>query len=543
MESWSYVSGGGKGFVSEESAARCIKLPLCAGYGEGQDYKESVYVDDGISLGKNRVNGWELNTPCSWRNSMGWSSTQERGKDQDFAEMGCQDLMRKSLSNNQIRDAMSNKLGGQRAFVSIRVPHSAFSGEDESSSVVESNCKESSLIDLKLGSFKSPNIIPNLSSTVPAKRNRAGGLSSHTQFCQVQGCGKDLSSCKDYHKRHKVCEVHSKTAKVIVNGIEQRFCQQCSRFHLLAEFDDGKRSCRKRLAGHNERRRKPQTGLHSGRAGRLFQSYAGSAVTRFQGTPFATSSFICQDILGSGLLHQPKHEMHDWYKNVKVEHSSDYIPQPTMPFTNGQSQPRPLFSTSYHTDKHPPALHDEGITAITRSKNNESSNSYLNDIEGSDFVSPSLYHSNSIGSEVLNVMDSASTFQGISNSGCALSLLSSQSQDSSNYSSLVPNAHHLITPSSSADYNVTQTSEKFPGVNLKDSTSNASNIFNLSGAISAEGRLEQILRNNCGINRSIHGLDYVNTKNQLSCEDGPTIDLLQLSSQLHRVEHQRHSMK
>lgn len=30
------------------------------------------------------------------------------------------------------------------------------------------------------------------------------------------------------------------------------------RFHLLGEFDDGKRSCRKRLADHNRRRRKPQ---------------------------------------------------------------------------------------------------------------------------------------------------------------------------------------------------------------------------------------------------------------------------------------------
>lgn len=28
------------------------------------------------------------------------------------------------------------------------------------------------------------------------------------------------------------------------------------RFHVLSEFDDTKRSCRKRLAGHNERRRK-----------------------------------------------------------------------------------------------------------------------------------------------------------------------------------------------------------------------------------------------------------------------------------------------
>jgi hypothetical protein len=31
-----------------------------------------------------------------------------------------------------------------------------------------------------------------------------------------------------------------------------------SRFHLLLEFDEAKRSCRKRLDGHNRRRRKPQ---------------------------------------------------------------------------------------------------------------------------------------------------------------------------------------------------------------------------------------------------------------------------------------------
>lgn len=28
------------------------------------------------------------------------------------------------------------------------------------------------------------------------------------------------------------------------------------RFHVVSEFDDSKRSCRRRLAGHNERRRK-----------------------------------------------------------------------------------------------------------------------------------------------------------------------------------------------------------------------------------------------------------------------------------------------
>jgi hypothetical protein len=32
-------------------------------------------------------------------------------------------------------------------------------------------------------------------------------------------------------------------------------CDSCS-FHAILEFDDAKRSCRRRLAGHNERRRK-----------------------------------------------------------------------------------------------------------------------------------------------------------------------------------------------------------------------------------------------------------------------------------------------
>ncbi|KAJ0826969.1 putative transcription factor SBP family [Helianthus annuus] len=44
--------------------------------------------------------------------------------------------------------------------------------------------------------------------------------------------------------------------QLLFAGMHQRFCQQCSRFHELSEFDEAKRSCRRRLAGHNERRRK-----------------------------------------------------------------------------------------------------------------------------------------------------------------------------------------------------------------------------------------------------------------------------------------------
>ncbi|GMP56253.1 hypothetical protein CsSME_00020805 [Camellia sinensis var. sinensis] len=89
--------------------------------------------------------------------------------------------------------------------------------------------------------------------------------------CQVHGRSKDLSSSKSYHKRHKVCDVHSKTARVIVNSIEQKFCQQYSRFHLLAKFDDGKRSCQKRVAGHNEHQRKPQLDFVSGKPQKLLR--------------------------------------------------------------------------------------------------------------------------------------------------------------------------------------------------------------------------------------------------------------------------------
>ncbi|CAI9777119.1 unnamed protein product [Fraxinus pennsylvanica] len=93
----------------------------------------------------------------------------------------------------------------------------------------------------------------------PNKRVRSGspGGASYP-VCQVDNCKEDLSAAKDYHRRHKVCEVHSKASKALVGKQMQRFCQQCSRFHPLSEFDEGKRSCRRRLAGHNRRRRKTQ---------------------------------------------------------------------------------------------------------------------------------------------------------------------------------------------------------------------------------------------------------------------------------------------
>lgn len=89
-----------------------------------------------------------------------------------------------------------------------------------------------------------------------SKRFRPSSPGNQSPVCQVDDCHTDLKHAKDYHRRHKVCESHSKAPQSLVQKVMQRFCQQCSRFHPLPEFDEGKRSCRRRLAGHNKRRRK-----------------------------------------------------------------------------------------------------------------------------------------------------------------------------------------------------------------------------------------------------------------------------------------------
>ena len=63
------------------------------------------------------------------------------------------------------------------------------------------------------------------------------------------------------------------------------------RFHLLAEFDADKRSCRKRLDGHNRRRRKPQPDTMA----------SASFITSQQGhLPCSPICFVfAQSVLGS----------------------------------------------------------------------------------------------------------------------------------------------------------------------------------------------------------------------------------------------------
>ncbi|KAG0591511.1 hypothetical protein M758_1G177100 [Ceratodon purpureus] len=74
--------------------------------------------------------------------------------------------------------------------------------------------------------------------------------------CQVPACGADLARLKGYHQRHRVCLQCANSTTVILRDIAHRYCQQCGKFHVLGDFDEGKRSCRFKLQRHNNRRRR-----------------------------------------------------------------------------------------------------------------------------------------------------------------------------------------------------------------------------------------------------------------------------------------------
>ncbi|MED6223013.1 hypothetical protein PIB30_069918 [Stylosanthes scabra] len=185
-----------------------------------------------------------------------------------------------------------------------------------------SNSEEASSVDLCLGSQASDlenplvsgdtnkaNTEESLQRTVSSsssssKRSRLQN-GSQNMSCLVDGCSSDLSDCREYHRRHRVCEKHSKTPVVSVGGKQQRFCQQCSRFHSLGEFDEVKRSCRKRLDGHNRRRRKPQPPSFLMSSEKFMYNYKGPRILHFgnpqpYANPIVRNMWPAPSISGAG---------------------------------------------------------------------------------------------------------------------------------------------------------------------------------------------------------------------------------------------------
>ncbi|KAL8142303.1 hypothetical protein V2J09_015335 [Rumex salicifolius] len=307
----------------------------CLNEGKGLFLPEELELPSEVGMNaRNKVSEQEPNalydTP-----SCHFVSNQESIRGQDSVQFGFSDSLgtiRQANCSDPSRNVLSNHIGldcyTEVASPNHTTPDSASQekqlGSRMPSLFVGSDCLDLPTVDLKLGGESSKSAASRNSSTpsVPTKRTRLTSSYSQTPACQVHGCNKDLSSYKDYYKRHKVCDAHTKTATVIVKGIEQRFCQQCSRFHLLAEFDDGKRSCRKRLANHNERRRKSPVSLftHSGKLTLLNRDL--NAGTRFLRSSSMRSSFLFQEMSPHAVSDPSKPEPGKWFSHMKYEDST-----------------------------------------------------------------------------------------------------------------------------------------------------------------------------------------------------------------------------
>ncbi|KAM1065326.1 hypothetical protein TB1_020196 [Malus domestica] len=403
---------------------------------------------------------------------------------------------------------------------SCLISSSSSFGEGESGSkfsgpVTECSSMDSSMIALKLGSLPDSRGAQNIQHSISTERSKKAGNGTRSSYypaptCQVHGCNMDLTFSKDYHKRHRVCDAHSKTAVVIVNGIEQRFCQQCSRFHLLAEFDDMKRSCRKRLAGHNLRRRKPLLDTLDCKPHKLIRTcqgngYMGSSILK--GTPFGFS-----DILPDGCILHPEYEQANQYGNVKSEDRSTYG-QSVTPIPNRQFIPK-----SFH---HLPGLGEQFAPGTPLSGNEYS------------------------------VFDTASNAQkafGASNSSCALSLLSAQSHNLSSHSAGVQVPNPLINQR--AHHCFGQLNEKTSRVNSMENCGR-NRSYPFSKKSMGANHMESVNISDSShaadfqlhTDRAYHVSDCLSAKYCVSPERGTTFNLLQLSSHLQRVEHERNFLQ
>ncbi|KAJ7536902.1 hypothetical protein O6H91_12G087600 [Diphasiastrum complanatum] len=282
--------------------------------------------------------------------------------------------------------------------------------EEVQSKEVKVEANADPLIGLKLGkrtyfedssgyvTGKTSNVSPSPAS-FPAKKQRVQSQAAQIPRCQVEGCNLDLSSVKDYHRRHKVCDAHSKSPRVVVAGQEQRFCQQCSRFHVLSEFDEGKRSCRRRLAGHNERRRKPQPDSMAIAVAGSVSSFQDHGAWSYGNGPWSRVQNLDDQLGLSSKLQIPGAERQLFHSALSVS-SADRL---LMLLQNSK---RNMISMSSNASS-------QGTNPYLKSKMEHTLS--LSSTPGADVLAG------------LAATQASHSFTGLSDSGCALSLLSSES--------------------------------------------------------------------------------------------------------------------
>ncbi|KAJ0978690.1 hypothetical protein J5N97_014164 [Dioscorea zingiberensis] len=176
-----------------------------------------VGPSDMNGLGKKSLE-WDLND-WNWDGDRFLASPLNATPSDCRSKQLSQVLMARGLSNNSSSCSEETELaivGKGKGALEKRRRLGAV-GDDEPNDEVGS-------FSLKLGGNAYPVVEADLANWEGqnGKRTKLQGASANHPICQVEGCGADLIVA----------------------------------FHLLQEFDDGKRSCRRRLAGHNKRRRK-----------------------------------------------------------------------------------------------------------------------------------------------------------------------------------------------------------------------------------------------------------------------------------------------
>lgn len=124
-------------------------------------------------------------------------------------------------SNSSSSCSEDNNVGNEKGKRELEKRRRVVVVEDE-----ELNNDEVGSLNLKLGGQVYPIVHGDVKS---GKKTKIVGSAASRAVCQVDDCRADLSNAKDYHRRHKVCDMHSKATKALVGNVMQRFCQQCSR--------------------------------------------------------------------------------------------------------------------------------------------------------------------------------------------------------------------------------------------------------------------------------------------------------------------------
>jgi hypothetical protein len=239
----------------------------------------------------------------------------------------------------------------------------------------------------------------------------------------------------------------------------------------------------------------------------------------FQATTPPPASFICPEVLPSG-----------FWRPMKTEHETGFMHLSSVPVTNEHPQQRSSFAS--YNGKQFPFLYENVATSTTGSMFGENNSHYAH-VVGDTYL----------GSGEFKVFHTPSTVRGLSGTSdtCALSLLSSQSKNTSSQSLGIPFDHPLVIPSSHDNlYSIRSQTIPSSRVSRFPSELNPPDGNHLSPILISD--------NNDIVNFEIadeifQDSDFVNAKDRLSCEDDATIDLLQLSTQLQRVEHHRQSFQ